>query len=250
MAGLVNDSSVMYNTYVPLELPKDTLKNGVEKNIPIKSDSPVVIVEKPVQLLPAKQIPEPNPKKKKNGNLQSGEIVPSVKKIKELLLKSALELIYIDKSKQGGTDTIILFISLENQLIPAAPMDSTTLSPEDNGKNKQKDTIRLVNNSLVTEHPQTQASVEKKTTKNIVLIRSDCKNFASENDVDRLRMKIMGEKKKEDKIALAQKTFKSKCFSTKQIKILCELFPNDEGKFSFFSAAYTHVSDTDNFRQL
>jgi Domain of unknown function (DUF4476) len=250
MAGLVNDSSVLYNTFVPVEQPKDSLKNGLQKNIPMKSDSALVVVENPAQPPAQKQVPGSNPKKKKNGNLQGGEIFPSVQKLKEQSLNSALELIYIDKSKQGGADTVILFIPLENQLIPATPTDSIRNSGTGNEKNKQKDTGKLIKINMVTENPKAQASGGKKSPKKIALINSDCKNLASENDVDRLRVRILGEKKKEEKIALAQKTFKSKCFSTKQIKILCELFPNDELKYSFFSAAYPFVTDTDNFKQL
>jgi len=250
MAGLVNDSSVMYNTFLPLEMPKDTLKSGLEKIVPAKSDSTVVIIEKSVPPPPKKQVDLPNPKKKKNGIPPSGEIQASVKKIKERALHTALELVYLDKSNPGVSDTVIMFIPLDNQLIPAGAMDSQRSSPADTEKYRQKDTGRLSINSLVTEHKQTEVSGGPKSPKRNVPTHSDCKNLASENDVDRLRVRIMGEKKKEEKIAVALKTFKSKCFSTKQIKILCELFPGDEGKYSFFSVAFPFVSDMDNFKQL
>jgi hypothetical protein len=54
----------------------------------------------------------------------------------------------------------------------------------------------------------------------------------------------------EDKIAAAKKGFKSKCFTTEQVKNLSLLFLNDQGKYNFFDASYNHVSDIGNFKTL
>lgn len=51
-------------------------------------------------------------------------------------------------------------------------------------------------------------------------------------------------------IAEAKKYFKTKCFTTKQIKNLSLLFLNDEGKYRFFDMSYTYVSDMANFPSL
>ena len=48
----------------------------------------------------------------------------------------------------------------------------------------------------------------------------------------------------------AKKYFKTKCFSTSQVRNLSSLFLNDNGKYKFFDAAYTYVSDSDNFPSL
>ncbi len=48
----------------------------------------------------------------------------------------------------------------------------------------------------------------------------------------------------------AKKIFKSKCFTTAQLKNLSTLFLNDAGKYKFLDMAYTYVSDQENFSSL
>ena len=54
----------------------------------------------------------------------------------------------------------------------------------------------------------------------------------------------------DDMIAEARKYFKSKCFTVLQLKNLSTLFLDDGGKYKFFDAAYTYVSDAENFINL
>ena len=77
-----------------------------------------------------------------------------------------------------------------------------------------------------------------------------CQNFASETDVDKLRVKILAEKNADDRIAAAKKIFRTKCFTTRHIRALSELFPNDEWKYKFFDTSYPFVSDSGNFKEL
>jgi len=51
-------------------------------------------------------------------------------------------------------------------------------------------------------------------------------------------------------VASAKKTFKTKCFTTEQIKNLGALFLTSSGKYQFFDAAYLHVTDPENFSSL
>jgi hypothetical protein len=55
--------------------------------------------------------------------------------------------------------------------------------------------------------------------------------------------------KEEDRVLVARKVFKSKCFSTKQIRALSEVFSSDSQKFRFLEAAYPFVSD-EHFKEL
>jgi len=82
-----------------------------------------------------------------------------------------------------------------------------------------------------------------------VIVNSDCRNFAADYDVDKLRVKMLESSKEEERIAIAKKVFKTKCFTTRQIKALSEVFPTDGEKFRFFEAAYPFVSD-DHFKDL
>jgi hypothetical protein len=90
----------------------------------------------------------------------------------------------------------------------------------------------------------------KESTPKRVIANSDCKNFASEDDFLKLRKKMAAEDNDEDMVAVAKKVFKSKCFTSDQIKNLSVLFLKDEGKYNFFDAAYPFVSDSYNFGSL
>ena len=81
-------------------------------------------------------------------------------------------------------------------------------------------------------------------------VNSDCKAFADNMDFLRLRKKMASEDNKESMIKVANKSFKSKCFSTAQIKDLSYLFLTEEGKYMFFDAAYAHTSDSDQYSSL
>ena len=81
-------------------------------------------------------------------------------------------------------------------------------------------------------------------------VNSDCKEFADNQDFLRLRKKMASEDNKENMIKVARKSFKSKCYSTAQIKDLSFLFLTEEGKYMFFDAAYPHTSDSDQYGTL
>ena len=48
----------------------------------------------------------------------------------------------------------------------------------------------------------------------------------------------------------AKKLFKKQCFTTEQIRNLSALFLTSAGKYQFFDAAFTSVSDKNNFPSL
>jgi hypothetical protein len=83
-----------------------------------------------------------------------------------------------------------------------------------------------------------------------VIANSDCKNFASDDDFLKLRKKMAAAGNDEEMLTMAKKAFKSKCFTTEQVKNLAVLFLKDEGKYKFFDLAYPFVSDSYNFGTL
>lgn len=92
---------------------------------------------------------------------------------------------------------------------------------------------------------------EKKPESNkLVMINSDCIKLATDNDVDKIRVKMMAESDLQKKLTVANKYFRTMCLYAKQIKGLSELFPNDEGKYKFLEMAYPFAADTANFKQL
>lgn len=82
------------------------------------------------------------------------------------------------------------------------------------------------------------------------IANSNCKAFADNEDFLRLRKKMASENSREGMIKVANKFFRSKCFSTSQIKDLSYLFLTNEGKYMFFDAAYAHTSDSDQYFTL
>lgn len=86
--------------------------------------------------------------------------------------------------------------------------------------------------------------------KKVAMINSNCRNNANEDDFMKIRKKMVAEDNDDDMVAAARKIFKTKCFTTEQIKNLGVLFLKDEGRYKFFDAAYPFVSDTDNFASL
>jgi hypothetical protein len=93
---------------------------------------------------------------------------------------------------------------------------------------------------------------EKKaeTPGKLVMINSDCVKLATDNDVDKMRVKMMTESDLQKKLTVANKYFKTMCLYAKQIKGLSELFPSDEAKYKFLEMAYPFAADTANFKQL
>lgn len=79
------------------------------------------------------------------------------------------------------------------------------------------------------------------------MINSDCKANASDEDFMKLRKKMASEENEVKMVVVAKKAFKSKCYSTAQIKNLSVLFLNDSGRFLFFESAYPFVVDSNNF---
>ncbi|MBI1782950.1 MAG: DUF4476 domain-containing protein [Sphingobacteriales bacterium] len=101
----------------------------------------------------------------------------------------------------------------------------------------------------VTPSDESIKETPKETAK-VVMVNTDCKNMATEKDFMALRKKMVAEDNDDDMVAAARKVFKSKCFTTDQVKNLCVLFLKDEGKYKFLDAAYPYVYDTDSFKQL
>ena len=79
---------------------------------------------------------------------------------------------------------------------------------------------------------------------------SDCKAFAGNEDFLKLRKKMASENSDDNMIKVAKKAFRTKCFSTEQIKNLSFLFLTNEGKYKFFDESYAFASDSDQYYTL
>lgn len=96
----------------------------------------------------------------------------------------------------------------------------------------------------------TELKPENKNSYTVSTANPDCKSYATDEDFLKLRKKMASAGNDDDMIAAAKKGFRSKCYSTLQVKNLSLLFLADEGKYNFYDAAYHHVSDAENFKSL
>lgn len=109
--------------------------------------------------------------------------------------------------------------------------------------------VSAITTPEVIQEPAKDIALETGSS-SVKLTNSNCKADASDEDFLKLRKKMASAKDDDDMISLAKKAFKSKCFTTQQIKNLAVLFLNDGGKYQFFDAAYQFVSDAKNFASL
>jgi hypothetical protein len=158
-----------------------------------------------------------------------------VKKYSESSTTEGFGLVYYD-IYDGGRDTIRLLIPNPPIIFKTADQDSSLIQKSFiRVEELKKDTVQQI--PMVV--PQKNVSVQ-----------SQCKAIASGNDFFKLRKNMASEETDEDMVVEAKKFFKTKCFSTEQIKNLGALFLTSAGKYQFFDAAYLHISDQENFSSL
>jgi hypothetical protein len=152
-----------------------------------------------------------------------------VKRYAESSTSEGFGLVFFD-NYEGGSDTIKLIIP--NPKVSFKEADTTQFA--DGMLDIKKDTVGMAPSVAgVTATP-----------------KSKCTVAASDNDFFRLRKNMASKESDEEMISEAKKSFRSKCYSTGQIKNLSSLFLNDEGKYQFFDAAYMHVTDQEVFYAL
>jgi hypothetical protein len=83
-----------------------------------------------------------------------------------------------------------------------------------------------------------------------VMINSDCKQVATEEDFFKSRKKMVSQKSEKDMTEAAIKFFKQKCYTVAQVKNLGAIFLTDAGKYAFLENAYPFVLDSHNFSTL
>lgn len=162
-----------------------------------------------------------------------------VMKVSEHKSSKSLLLVYEDHANPRAPDTIDVVIPVDPMVTPmhsARSADSSrSIHPVDS---MHSTTIRP---SQASDSPSVSTGVPSKSS--LPFVNSDCHSFATDYDVDKLRVKMLDAGSDDDRILAARKVFRIKCFTTKQLRALCELFPSDPGKFQFLQTAYPYVSD-------
>ncbi|HVG13179.1 MAG TPA: hypothetical protein VM843_09255 [Flavisolibacter sp.] len=79
---------------------------------------------------------------------------------------------------------------------------------------------------------------------------TNCLAVASDKDFLRLRKNMAAEANEEKMIGLARRQFRTKCYTTEQVRNLSTLFLTSASKYQFFDVAFPAVSDRSAFALL
>lgn len=190
--------------------------------------------------------------------------VPGVTKLSERHTPKNVRLVYADHSGGKRTDTIVVIIPIDSPAVAKAaghqphPTDTNRISPaRAHGPNADSPASGSATAYRPTVPPTTPteaarthpADSNNKPAKTPVYVNSDCHDFATDFDVDKLRVRMLQSAKDEDRITVARKIFRSKCFYTRQVRTLSEVFTTDAAKFRFFEAAWPFAAD-EHFHEL
>lgn len=262
-------SGVKENTAVTQDsVPKETSGVAKDKGEVIK-ESTVAKLDPPIKKPESEDIV---PKKAQQDPMKDSVLnppaLPVIAVVKEFKTDTGYHLLVTDELK----DSIDIFIPSDVPVAVAKEEKPVQKTMAENEK-KTEEPAADQPQQTVTEQPKPQeTNVAKQDTadttksdvavvadvatdtarkeKKLFMINSDCRAFATVNDVDKLRVKLINEKDAEGRLAAARKVFKTRCFSALQVKALSEMFPLDEQKYKFFEMAYPFVSDTGNFKSL
>ena len=248
---------------------KDEIKNDVKETIPPKQEemkqviAPIEKKEEPNvdTIINKNQVEESNNAAK----MKADSISAARTREAELLKQEALR--KQDSLEKARLETIIP-VEYKKSIVKLKSESSTTtgigLVFLDILSDQVIDTIKILilpdtKKTIPVESKQEEKkfldippadSVQKETAKTIITKSNNCKEVAGEDDFFKLRKKMAGASNDDGMITEAKKAFKTKCFSTLQVKNLGTLFLTEEFKYKFFDAAYQYVSDLENFSSL
>ncbi len=252
MAGVVNDTAVMYNTF---------MDEGASTGGPLPVGQRLRDTGRR-ETSSGSFIPEPG----FHSVTVSGRVSKAfIEKISEFRSGLLMKLVFIDHGKEGLMDTILVQIQVDSLPLPETGGGipglhsgtvqglSTTSAHIPAGKGQ----AYSVHNKILADSASRQVFNTCRQVPHPVdgnsgpsLVNSDCRKFASDNDIDKLRIRMMASGTDGDKITIAKRLFRTRCLASRQVKALHELFGSDEARFGFLEAAYPFVSDTDQFKKL
>jgi hypothetical protein len=270
------------NTVVPANDPfsnmlsKVTQDSTVKTVTVVKETKPVVIdTPKPqkvevVATAPAKDTIAVKPEVKPEKVVEQPVVTepewtaPSkstIKQVRKFESREGADFVFEIGEANGLKDTVRLFIERDtviNPVVTPAVVDTAKAEIE------IKDTVVVVQPPKKEEPvvkkeevgekketvtpPVVTEPVQKKETAS--LPNSNCKDFATEDDLVKLRRRMASQRKDEQMVDEAKKAFRTKCFTSGQLRNLSALFLTDEGRYRFFDAALPFVTDYSNFRSL
>lgn len=266
----VNPHTAKTVAAVVAEPVKEAVKKEIpepEKTVPVALSEPVKEAIKKTE--PVKPVPVSDTVKDKPivaTAVETEERRGGIAKKFSSKTDSAIVMLYLD-SLSGNKEPVSVIIAIEKintdsavikctkETKPAESVNPATIKQsaahKDNNvkkDNKVKEVTVPDQNTVVKENKAD--SLMQPIIVGSPITNSDCKNFATEDDFLKIRKKMAAASNEEMMITTAKKMFKSKCFTTGQVKNLGALFLKDADRYSFYDAAYPFVSDSQNFATL
>lgn len=165
-------------------------------------------------------------------------------------------LVFLDDYGKGKIDTIRILIQNSPGIKLAA--DQVKEPPRD-----EKKFLDFVDDSIAKFAKVTRDTMIKKQSSNndstiqqpVKVAKKEgyqnnCSAIATDIDFLKLRKDMAAEMNDDAMIDVAKREFKNRCYTVAQIKNLSTLFLSDEGKYKFFDASYSFVSDVGSFSVL
>lgn len=218
----------------PTENPTSSVKQEEAKPI----NNTVVIAnqidEKPVVNNPVNEF---KTEEKKEEQIYKPSVIT---KKSESSTTEGFGLVFLDNNPNGTIDTVRLIIPNPKPLFKSSVASVPV---------EEKKFIDIPNDSVsaVNATDIALAAQHKPEAKDI---KVGCTAIATHDDFLALRRIMAAAGTDADMITKAKKSFRTKCYTTEQIRNLSVLFLNDEYKFKFFDAASKSVSDIANFNTL
>lgn len=219
----------------------------VALNEKVKEQEP----QKEIAVIPVEKKEEPKTEIKEQPEIKTvglkADSIPPYKnslitKRSEGATSEGITLLFTDEQPDGANDTITI-------LIPN-PQPIVTQTQEQPKEEKKFLDLPIENKNTDTIISSSGEIVKEVTTPKPITRKNTCKEVANESDFLKLRKKMVAETDDDDMVDEARKYFKTKCFTTSQVKNLGVLFLDDLGKYKFFDMAYIFVSDMENFPSL
>jgi hypothetical protein len=201
----------------------------------------------------------------------------SIMKIAEQTTDEGVDMVFVDPA--SGNDTIRIFLpSLQesqkkkedsaiekNKIVDSvAAMDTQSIrevkknpSPDSSVSSQaqvnnpffsRKQTLDTASKSALNNNPIHDKQTE--TAPSQMVYKQDCAKMLSDNDLDKLKKKMVAASSDDKMIQTARNYFQGKCVTTEQVKSLGALFLTDEARYVFFDAAYSYVYDISVFTSL
>ncbi len=153
-----------------------------------------------------------------------------------------------NKTSQPGNDEVITIgNSPDNtEITDNAGKDLSNPFFKNEKKNRVvKEDVQQQNIPVSSEVAQTKTNPDLSH-----LVRADCTNMVSDDDMDKLKRKMFSQRTDEKMIDAARKMLLGKCIETDQVRVLSVLFLSDEGRYNLFDAMYNYVYDFGKYASL